>query len=438
MTNYSPREIVSELDRFIVGQEDAKRAVAIALRNRWRRQQLPEDLRAEVLPKNILMIGPTGCGKTEIARRLARLAQAPFLKVEATKYTEVGYVGRDVESMIRDLTEVSLQMTRERLRKEVAAKAELAAEERLVTALVGEGASAETRMKFRRLLREGKLEDKEVEIQVAESAGVPIGMLDIPGMPGAQMLNIQEMMSKMFGGRQKPRRTTVSEARQLLQQEESDRLLDQDRVRREAIEAVENQGIVFIDEIDKVCARSIDGSGFRGGDVSREGVQRDLLPLIEGTTVTTKHGPVKTDHVLFICSGAFHLAKPSDLLPELQGRLPIRVELKPLSRDDLKRILIEPEASLIRQYVALMQTERVELRFTEDAIETLADLAAVINERVENIGARRLHTVLEKLLDEISFTATDRPGETITVDAAYVKERVAPLAANADLSRFIL
>jgi ATP-dependent HslUV protease ATP-binding subunit HslU len=438
MTNYSPREIVSELDRFIVGQEDAKRAVAIALRNRWRRQQLPEDLRAEVLPKNILMIGPTGCGKTEIARRLARLAQAPFLKVEATKYTEVGYVGRDVESMIRDLTEVSLQMTRERLRKEVAAKAELAAEERLVTALVGEGASAETRMKFRRLLREGKLEDKEVEIQVAESAGVPIGMLDIPGMPGAQMLNIQEMMSKMFGGRQKPRRTTVSEARQLLQQEESDRLLDQDRVRREAIEAVENQGIVFIDEIDKVCARSIDGSGFRGGDVSREGVQRDLLPLIEGTTVTTKHGPVKTDHVLFICSGAFHLAKPSDLLPELQGRLPIRVELKPLSRDDLKRILVEPEASLIRQYVALMQTERVELRFTEDAIETLADLAAVINERVENIGARRLHTVLEKLLDEISFTAADRPGETITVDAAYVKERVAPLAANADLSRFIL
>jgi ATP-dependent HslUV protease ATP-binding subunit HslU len=438
MTNYSPREIVSELDRFIVGQDDAKRAVAIALRNRWRRQNLPEDLRAEVLPKNILMIGPTGCGKTEIARRLARLAQAPFLKVEATKYTEVGYVGRDVESMIRDLTEVSLQMTRERLRKEVAAKAELAAEERLVTALVGEGASAETRMKFRRLLREGKLEDKEVEIQVAESSGVPIGAMDIPGMPGAQMLNIQEMMGKMFGGRQKPRRTTVAEARELLQQEESDRLLDQDRVRREAIEAVENHGIVFIDEIDKVCARSMEGSGFRGGDVSREGVQRDLLPLIEGTTVTTKHGPVKTDHVLFICSGAFHFAKPADLLPELQGRLPIRVELKPLSRDDLKRILVEPEASLIRQYVALMGTERVELHFTEDAIDALADLAAAINERVENIGARRLHTVLEKLLDEISFTAADRPGETITVDASYVKERVAPLAANADLSRFIL
>jgi ATP-dependent HslUV protease ATP-binding subunit HslU len=438
MTNYSPREIVSELDRFIVGQNDAKRAVAIALRNRWRRQNLPEDLRAEVLPKNILMIGPTGCGKTEIARRLARLAQAPFLKVEATKYTEVGYVGRDVESMIRDLTEVSLQMTRERLRKEVAAKAELAAEERLVTALVGEGASAESRMKFRRLLREGKLEDKEVEIQVADTGGVPIGAMDIPGMPGAQMMNIQEMMGKMFGGRQKPRRTSVAEARDLLQQEESDRLLDQDRVRREAIEAVENHGIVFIDEIDKVCARSMDGSGFRGGDVSREGVQRDLLPLIEGTTVTTKHGPVKTDHVLFICSGAFHLAKPADLLPELQGRLPIRVELKPLSRDDLKRILTEPEASLIRQYVALMGTERVELRFTDDAIDALADLAAAINERVENIGARRLHTVLEKLLDEISFTAADRPGETITVDAAYVKERVAPLAANADLSRFIL
>ncbi len=438
MTNYSPREIVSELDRFIVGQDDAKRAVAIALRNRWRRQNLPEDLRAEVLPKNILMIGPTGCGKTEIARRLARLAQAPFLKVEATKYTEVGYVGRDVESMIRDLTEVSLQMTRERLRKEVAAKAELAAEERLVTALVGEGASAETRMKFRRLLREGKLEDKEVEIQVADTGGVPIGAMDIPGMPGAQMMNLQEMMGKMFGGRQKPRRTTIAEARDLLQQEESDRLLDQDRVRREAVEAVENHGIVFIDEIDKVCARSMEGSGFRGGDVSREGVQRDLLPLIEGTTVTTKHGPVKTDHVLFICSGAFHLAKPADLLPELQGRLPIRVELKPLSRDDLKRILVEPEASLIRQYVALMGTERVELHFTDDAIDVLADLAAAINDRVENIGARRLHTVLEKLLDEISFTAADRPGETITVDADYVKTRVAPLAANADLSRFIL
>jgi len=445
MTNYSPREIVSELDRFIVGQHDAKRAVAIALRNRWRRQQLPEALREEVLPKNILMIGPTGCGKTEIARRLARLAQAPFLKVEATKFTEIGYVGRDVESIVRDLMEVALQMTKDRLRKEVQAKAELAAEERIVTALVGEGASAETRQKFRRLLREGKLDDKEIEVQVAEGGGgIPIGQLDLPGAPpgmgpgmGPGMMNIGEALGKMFGGRMKPRKMPVAEARQVLEREESDKLLDSERVTKEAVALTENSGIVFLDEIDKICARSSEG-GFRGADVSREGVQRDLLPLIEGTTVTTKHGPVKTDHVLFIASGAFHLAKPSDLLPELQGRLPIRVELKSLTREDFRRILTEPEASLIKQYKALMGTEGVALDFTEDAIDALAKLAADINQSVENIGARRLHTVMEKLLEEISFTASDRGGQSITIDAAHVNERVAPLAASADLSKFIL
>jgi len=441
MTNYSPREIVSELDRFIVGQNDAKRAVAIALRNRWRRQQLPEALREEVLPKNILMIGPTGCGKTEIARRLARLAQAPFLKVEATKFTEIGYVGRDVESIVRDIVEVAMQMTKERLRKEVEAKAELAAEERVVTALVGEGASAETRQKFRRLLREGKLDDKEIEVQVADTGGgIPIGQLDLPGAPpgmGAGMINIGEALGKMFGGRTKPRKLTVAEARATLAREESDKLLDTERVTKEAIALAENSGIVFLDEIDKICARSGEG-GFRGADVSREGVQRDLLPLIEGTTVTTKYGPVRTDHVLFIASGAFHLAKPSDLLPELQGRLPIRVELKSLTRADFRRILTEPEASLIKQYRALMETEGVQLDFTEDAIDALAKLAAEINQTVENIGARRLHTVLERLLEEISFTASDRGGQAITIDAAYVQERVAPLAASADLSRFIL
>ncbi|MCC7428221.1 MAG: ATP-dependent protease ATPase subunit HslU [Alphaproteobacteria bacterium] len=445
MTNYSPREIVSELDRFIVGQHDAKRAVAIALRNRWRRQQLPEALREEVLPKNILMIGPTGCGKTEIARRLARLAQAPFLKVEATKFTEIGYVGRDVESIVRDLMEVALQMTKERLRKEVQAKAELAAEERIVTALVGEGASAETRQKFRRLLREGKLDDKEIEVQVAEGGGgIPIGQLDLPGAPpgmgagmGPGMMNIGEALGKMFGGRMKPRKMPVAEARQVLEREESDKLLDSERVTKEAVALTENSGIVFLDEIDKICARSSEG-GFRGADVSREGVQRDLLPLIEGTTVTTKHGPVKTDHVLFIASGAFHLAKPSDLLPELQGRLPIRVELKSLTREDFRRILTEPEASLIKQYKALMGTEGVALDFTEDAIDALAKLAADINQSVENIGARRLHTVMEKLLEEISFTASDRGGQSITIDATHVNERVAPLAASADLSKFIL
>jgi ATP-dependent HslUV protease ATP-binding subunit HslU len=436
--NLSPREIVSELDRHIVGQNDAKRAVAIALRNRWRRQQLGPGLREEVVPKNILMIGPTGCGKTEIARRLAKLANAPFLKVEATKFTEVGYVGRDVDSIIRDLVEVSITQTRENSRKSVQAKAELAAEEKLISALVGEGASGETRMKFRRMLREGQLETREVEVQVADTTGgMPIGMMDLPGAQGLQMQNMQEMLGKMFGGRQKPRKMTVAEARQALLKDEADKLLDQEALTREAVANAENNGIVFIDEIDKVCARTSE-SGFRGGDVSREGVQRDLLPLIEGTTVTTKHGPVKTDHILFITSGAFHQAKPSDLLPELQGRLPIRVELSALTRDDFRRILTEPEHSLVKQYVALLGTEGVTLDITSDATDAIAELAAEINATVENIGARRLATVMERLLDEISFTASDRGGETITVDGALVKARVAPLAGSADLSRFIL
>jgi ATP-dependent HslUV protease ATP-binding subunit HslU len=436
MTSFSPREIVSELDRFIVGQNAAKRAVAIALRNRWRRLQLSPELREEVLPKNILMIGPTGCGKTEIARRLARLAQAPFLKVEATKFTEVGYVGRDVESIARDLLEVAIGMTRERLRKDVRARAELAAEERVLDALVGENASAETRQKFRRMLREGALDQREIEVQLQDGGGLQVPQMDMPGMPGAQMgvINLGEMLGKAFGGRSRPRRMSVRESHDILIGEESDKLLDQERVLREAKAAVEQNGIVFIDEIDKISARE----GRSGADVSREGVQRDLLPLIEGTTVATKHGPVKTDHVLFIASGAFHLAKPSDLLPELQGRLPIRVELKGLEREDFVRILTETENSLLRQYEALLRTEDVTLDFAEDGIEEIARLAAEVNRSVENIGARRLHTILERLLEEVSFAATDQPGTSLRVDAGYVRAKVGDLARNADLSKFIL
>ena len=434
--NLSPREIVSELDRFIVGQNDAKRAVAIALRNRWRRQQLPEAMQGEVVPKNILMIGPTGCGKTEIARRLARLANAPFTKVEATKFTEVGYVGRDVDSIIRDLLEVAIAQLREAARKGVQAKAELAAEERLLTALVGEGASGETKMKFRKMLRAGEIETREIEVAVSDAAPSPIGVMEMPGMPPG-MQNMQEQLAKMFGRGAKPRRMSVAAAREAMQREEADKLLDEEALVRDAVRHVENNGIVFIDEIDKI-ARGSGPDGIRGGDISREGVQRDLLPLIEGTTVNTKHGAVKTDFILFIASGAFHLSKPSDLLPELQGRLPIRVELKALTREDFRRILREPEHSLVKQSVALMGTEGLTLEMAEDAVDAVADLAADINANVENIGARRLATVLERLLEEISFSASDRPGETVRVDAALVKERVAPLAGSADLSRYIL
>jgi ATP-dependent HslUV protease ATP-binding subunit HslU len=434
MSFFSPREIVSELDRYIVGQNEAKRAVAIALRNRWRRQQLPEALREEVMPKNILMIGPTGVGKTEISRRLARLAQAPFLKVEATKFTEVGYVGRDVESIVRDLLEAGIAMLRDRRRKDVEARAHKAAEDRVLEALVGPNASEGTRESFRRRLRAGELDEKEIEIQVTEAGGLPT--FDIPGMPGAQigMLNIGDMLGKAFGGRAKPRRVQVKDSYEILIAEESDKLLDKDELTRDAIKMVENDGIVFLDEIDKICARS----EYKGADVSREGVQRDLLPLIEGTTVATKYGPLKTDHILFIASGAFHFAKPSDLLPELQGRLPIRVELKALTRDDFSRILTEPEASLIKQYKAMMETEGLKLDFTPDAIEAIADVAAEVNASVENIGARRLQTVLERVLDDLSFTAADRSGDNVTIDGGYVRGAVGELAKNSDLSKFIL
>jgi ATP-dependent HslUV protease ATP-binding subunit HslU len=438
MTSFSPREIVSELDRYIVGQGDAKRAVAIALRNRWRRQQLQGDLKEEVQPKNILMIGPTGVGKTEISRRLAKLAGAPFIKVEATKFTEVGYVGRDVDSIIRDLVEVALALVKDVKRKDVRARAEKNAEERVLDALVGPGSSPATRESFRKRLRTGELNDKEIEIQVADSPGGGLPMFDIPGQPGASIgaINIGDMFGKAFGQRTKPRRVNVQDSYDVLIAEESDKLIEGDAIVGEAISAVENNGIVFLDEIDKICSRS--DAGRVGGDVSREGVQRDLLPLIEGTTVSTKHGPVKTDHVLFIASGAFHVAKPSDLLPELQGRLPIRVELKALTREDMRRILTEPEASLIKQYVALMATEGLTLTFTDDSIDALADAAVQVNSTVENIGARRLQTVMERVLDEISFDASDRGGTAVTIDAAYVNTRIGDLAKNADLSKFIL
>mgnify|MGYP000751793123 FL=1 len=433
MQAFSPREIVSELDRFIIGQDDAKKAVAIALRNRWRRQQLEGEIKEEILPKNILMVGPTGVGKTEISRRLSKLAQAPFVKVEATKFTEVGYVGRDVEQIIRDLIEISISMVKQNKRKEVKAKAQLAAEERVLDCLVGPGAGSATRESFRKKLRNQEIDDKEIEIEIQDTGSTTID-LQGSGGNGVGMINLNDMLGKAMGGKTKKKKVKVSDSYEVLVNEESDKLIDHDQIVTEAKQAVEDNGIVFIDEIDKVCARS----ERMGGDVSREGVQRDLLPLIEGTVVTTKHGTIKTDHILFIASGAFQLAKPSDLLPELQGRLPIRVALNALSQDDFKRILKEPKFSLIKQYEALMQTEDVEITFTEDGIDALATLAVDINTSIENIGARRLHTILERVLEEISFSASDRKGQKVTVNSEYVKLNTLELSKDTDLSKFIL
>ena len=436
MTSFTPREIVSELDRFIVGQDGAKRAVAIALRNRWRRQQIDESLREEVLPKNILMIGPTGVGKTEIARRLAKLAQAPFLKVEATKFTEVGYVGRDVDQIIRDLIEISISMNKEQLKKEVTAKAEINAEKRVIDALVGSSASNQTKEKFKKKLREGELDSQEVEIELKPKSGMPLKSMEIPGMPGGMMgmINIGEILGKGFGPKKEKRKLSVRDSYTFLVEEESDNLIDEENLIKRSMISVEQNGIVFIDEIDKIC-----GKGNRGsGEVSREGVQRDLLPLIEGTSVSTKYGSVKTNHILFIASGAFHVAKPSDLLPELQGRLPNRVELSALSKNDFISILKEPENNLIKQYIALISAEDVHLQFTECSIQEIAQIATTVNEEIENIGARRLHTILEKILEEISFSASDNKVKEIEIDSKYVKKQIGELYKDNDMSKFIL
>ena len=435
MTDLTPREIVSELDRFIIGQKDAKRAVAVALRSRWRRKQLTDDLRDEVYPKNILMIGPTGVGKTEISRRLAKLARAPFIKVEATKFTEVGYVGRDVEQIVRDLVDAAINDTREYMREDVKAKAQKAAEDRVLDAIAGTDARDSTREMFRKKLISGELDETEIELDVTDTSN-PMSMFDIPGQPGSQMgmMNIGDIFGKAMGGRKTRRRMTVAESHDILLSEEADKILDDEVVTRTALETVQDNGIVFLDEIDKVCARS----DARGADVSREGVQRDLLPLIEGTTVSTKHGPIKTDHILFIASGAFHVAKPSDLLPELQGRLPIRVELRALTENDFVRILTETDNALTRQYSALMGTEGVEVSFTEDGIQALAKIAAEVNQSVENIGARRLYTVLERVFEELSFSAPDKSGSKVTVDLAFVEKHIGELSKSTDLSRYVL